>query len=213
MTCRRPLSLFFRRGFFFQTFCFLWPSSLIIMYEHVVVKHLPQTQHSKAQLALPKSAKQVRAGQSATTQASSQSWRELACRRAFMQLAASWKRAKKSKSARQKYNKKKTNDTIISFLFSIPFIISALHVLLPLSRNSDQGSHKARLFSTTVRALYFYREKDSALSTLVHSRRIVPAHAIIGALDSWCHWIKTWDNNKLHTVIRIHHINASGVRG
>ena len=62
-------------------------------------------------------------------------------------------------------------------------------VLLPLSRNSDPGSHRARLFSTRARALHlnFYREKDSALSSLVDSRRIVPIHAMISALDSWCH--------------------------
>ena len=42
--------------------------------------------HSTARLAaLHKAAKQVRADQSATTQAGRQSWRELACRRAFMQ--------------------------------------------------------------------------------------------------------------------------------
>ena len=64
-------------------------------------------------------------------------------------------------------------------------------VLLPLSRNSDPGSHRARLFSTRARALHlnFYREKDSALSSLVDSRRIVPTHTlrISGALDSCCH--------------------------
>ena len=56
----------------------------------------------------------------------------------------------------------------------------ALLVLLPLGRSSDPGSH-SRLFSPfliTVRALHFYREKDSALSTLVNSRRIAPTHAI-----------------------------------
>ena len=43
--------------------------------------------------------------QSATTQASRQRWPKLACRRAFIQLAAFSKRMKKSKSTRQKmYN-------------------------------------------------------------------------------------------------------------
>ena len=64
--------------------------------------------------------------------------------------------------------------------FSIPFIIFALLFSLPPinSRNSDPGSH-SRLFSlpTTVRALHFYREKISALFSLVDSRRIVLTHA------------------------------------
>ena len=58
--------------------------------------------------------------------------------------------------------------------FSIPFIIFTLLFSLPPSRNSDTGSH-SRLFSplaTTVRALHFYCEKISALSSLVDSRRI-----------------------------------------
>ena len=71
-----------------------------------------------------------------------------------------------------------------SFIF-----IFAIVVLLPPSRNLDPGSHSKRLFPlpTTVRAFRFYREKDSAFSSLVDSRRIVPTHTIIGALDSWCH--------------------------
>ena len=71
--------------------------------------------------------------------------------------------------------------------FSITLIILALTVLLPRCRNSDPESHN-RLFSPlpalTVRAYHFYPEKDSALSALVGSRRIVLTHAIIGALDS-----------------------------
>ena len=55
-------------------------------------------------------------------------------------------------------------------------------IKLPFSRNSYPGSH-GRLFSalppTAVRALHFYREKDSALYSLVDSsRRIVPTHAM-----------------------------------
>ena len=67
----------------------------------------------------------------------------------------------------------------ILFYFSIPLITFALLFSLPPSRNSDPGSH-SRLFSpphTTVRALLFDREKISALSSLVDSRRIVPTHA------------------------------------
>ena len=83
---------------------------------------------------------------------------------------------------------------VFSFLlFPIPFIISALLFLLYInSRDSDPGSH-SRLFSAlpaTVRALHFYREKDSALPSLVDSHRIAPTHAIVGALDSWCHFRK-----------------------
>ena len=73
--------------------------------------------------------------------------------------------------------------------FVILFIIFALLVLLHLSPNSDPGSHST-LFSPlhiTAIALNFYREKDSELSPLVDSRRIVPTHATIGALNSWCH--------------------------
>ena len=43
-----------------------------------VVEHLPQ--HTTAQSAMNKAANHVRADQSATTQASSQSWREPGCR-------------------------------------------------------------------------------------------------------------------------------------
>ena len=99
---------------------------------------------------------------------------------------------------------------MINFYFSTPFIIFTGLVLVPPSRNSDPGSH-SRLFSplpTAVRALHFYREKDSALSAIVDWRRIVPTHAIIGALDSSC----CFENKKLHTEIRTHDINASGVR-
>ena len=48
-----------------------------------------------------------------------------------------------------------------AFFFPIPFIIFALLVLLPPSRNSDPGSH-SRFFSPLpimVRALHFFREK------------------------------------------------------
>ena len=66
---------------------------------------------------------------------------------------------------------------VFALLFSFPPINS---------RNSDPESH-SRLFSplpSTVRALHFYREKVSALSSLVDSRRIVLTHAIIGAISS-----------------------------
>ena len=53
--------------------------------------------------ALHKAAKQVRADQNATTQASRLSWQELARRREFIQLVVFSKRTKKSKSALQKY--------------------------------------------------------------------------------------------------------------
>ena len=61
--------------------------------------------HSTARRNRPcaKQQSKVRAVQSATKQASRQSWRELVRRRAYTQLAAFSKRRKKSKSARQKY--------------------------------------------------------------------------------------------------------------
>ena len=58
-------------------------------------------------------------------------------------------------------------------MFALPF---SLHP----SRNSDPGSHGAGSsppLPTTVRALHFYRDKISANSSLVGSRRIVPTHA------------------------------------
>ena len=62
--------------------------------------------------------------------------------------------------------------------FPIPFIIFALLVLLPPSGNLVPGPHR-RLLSpraTTVRALHLYREKGSALPSLVNSRLIVHAY-------------------------------------
>ena len=95
-----------------------------------------------------------------------------------------------------------------SFSLSVPFIIFALLVLLPPGRNSDPGSH-SRLFSplsTAVHALHVYREKRSAIASLVYSRQIVPTHAIIGALhSSWCH---LRNKNYLRAEIRTHDINA-----
>ena len=64
-------------------------------------------------------------------------------------------------------------------IFLHPIYYLPLLFSLPPSLNSDPGSH-GRLFfplSTTVRALHFYREKISALSSLVDSRRIVLTHA------------------------------------
>ena len=59
------------RAFLFQTFALEGLS--LNMYEHVAVEHLTQAQHSKTQSDLHDAAKQVRADQSATTQASKQS--------------------------------------------------------------------------------------------------------------------------------------------
>ena len=63
--------------------------------------------------------------------------------------------------------------------FSIPFVILALLVLLPLTncRNSEPGSYR-RLFLSGSRLDFFSREGVSTFS-LVDSRRIVPGtHAI-----------------------------------
>ena len=69
----------------------------------------------------------------------------------------------------------------ICFIFSIACVFFDLLFSLPSRRNSDPGAH-SRFYSPlliTVRALHAYREKssESALSSLVDSRRIAPAHA------------------------------------
>ena len=67
------------------------------------------------------------------------------------------------------------------FFFPSHLLSSPLHclsLLQPCSRNSDPGSHGR------VRALHFYREKISALSSLVDSRRIVLTHARRWALSA-----------------------------
>ena len=82
-------------------FCFLRDFFLYVrrIYEHVVAEHeistttvpqTPQSQHSSAQRSQParQAAKQVRADQSATTQASRRSWLALACRRAYSSLCS-----------------------------------------------------------------------------------------------------------------------------
>ena len=75
--------------------------------------------------------------------------------------------------------------TIKSLIFSFIFPSHLLRVLsspfysLPPSRDSDPGSH-SRLFSLPTHygsCLEFHREKISALSSLVDSRRIVLTHA------------------------------------
>ena len=64
---------------FFQIYIFLWA-----FFVHVRAccrwASSPQTQHSKAQSAPHKAAKHVRVDQNATTRASRQRWRKLACR-------------------------------------------------------------------------------------------------------------------------------------
>ena len=69
---------------------------------------------------------------------------------------------------------------VVAVVFSIPFMMFALLFSLPASRNSDPGSH-SRLFSPptifAVRALHFYRDKISALSSLVDSHRTALTHA------------------------------------
>ena len=64
----------------------------------------------------------------------------------------------------------------------IPFIIFALSILSPLVVTQIRGhiAGSSPPLPTTVRALHFYREKISALSSLVDSRRIV----LLPALDA-----------------------------
>ena len=68
-----------------------------------------------------------------------------------------------------------------SHLLSSPFYLLSLLVVTQI-RGHIAGSFPP--LPTTVRALHFYREKISALSSLVDSRRIVLTHAR-GALSSW----------------------------
>ena len=59
-------------------------------------------------------------------------------------------------------------------------LLSSPFFSLPPSRTSGPGLHNIRLFPplpATVRALHFYREKISAISSLVDSRRML-THAI-----------------------------------
>ena len=70
--------------------------------------------------------------------------------------------------------------SFLFFFFSIPFIIFALCFFLSLLVVTQSRGHIAGSFPplpTTVRALHFYREKISALSSLVDSRRIVLTYA------------------------------------
>ena len=77
---------------------------------------------------------------------------------------------------------------LVYIYIPIPFIIFALLSLLP-SRNSDPGAH-SRLFSSPHYGswLAFYREKMSALSSLVDSRRTV-CLPTLGALSNWSFFI------------------------
>ena len=100
--------------------------------------------------------------------------------------------------------------------FFIQFIMFALTFSLPPTvvvtqiRGHIAGSSSP--LPTTVRALHFYREKISALSSLVDSRRIAPTQAI-DALSSWSFSIfakkftisPRWDSNS--------RTNASSIRG
>ena len=62
------------------------------------------------------------------------------------------------------------------FFFCIPFVMFAPSFFSPsyCSRNLDPGSHSRNFYPlpTTVRALHFFREKTSALSSLVDPRRL-----------------------------------------
>ena len=84
-------------GLFFAM-CTSMLSSSIYICVHSTAQH-STAQHSTAQTALHKAAHQARADQSAATQASTQSWREPASSTIYIQLAAFWKRTKKSTSA------------------------------------------------------------------------------------------------------------------
>ena len=79
------------------------------------------------------------------------------------------------------------------FYFSDPFVFFELFVLLPQSRSSYPGSLHRRGASPRSSLRYVLlrvHREDSALSSLVDSRRIVPTRAVIGALvDSWYNFL------------------------
>ena len=82
-----------------------------------------------------------------------------------------------SSAAGRKRPRKYRNEVVRVCVFFSPcqFLSSAFFISLPLSGNAHPGSH-SRVLSpvlTTVRVLHFYREKISALSSLVDSRRIL----------------------------------------
>ena len=134
------------------------------IYEHVVAEHhqitttttgpqAPQAQHSTTQhncSTAPRSqhgqqpAKQVRADQSATTQASRRSWLAPACRRGYIQRAVLSKRTNKSKSARP--TKKNAGGVMregfaCTLLFISVLSISSIHAAVSYTHPSprDRG--------------------------------------------------------------------------
>ena len=124
-------------------------------------------QHSKAQSALHKAATQERADQNAATQASRQSWRELAYRRVLTRLAAFSKRTKKSKSRQQFFstihkdpevcvvreeldfisNLNKTTLFVLSFLFSTIYLVHACGVRVVFLEHGDLGYLQLIMFN------------------------------------------------------------------
>ena len=73
--------------------------------------------------------------------------------------------------------------SLFCFLFSLSHLLSSPSLLL--SHNPDPGSHLQILLPplpATVRALHFYREKSSALSSLVHSRLRAPHEILVHPL-------------------------------
>ena len=107
---------------------------------------IPSTaQHSTAQLALHKAANQVRADESATTQqASRQSWREPACRRAFIRLAMFSNRTKESKSARPTKSYNQSQNSVAGVMIGG---LSSISIVGKLQRCSFSPSF---LFRTCV---------------------------------------------------------------
>ena len=69
--------------------------------------------------------------------------------------------------------------SFLSHLLSSPFLSFSLLLVTQL---------RGHIVGSTGMCLAFFRERNSALSSLVDPRRIVPTHARIGALDSWCHF-------------------------
>ena len=93
-------SSFYKDLFLFSFFGYVFVGLFLYVRECCRESAASTAQRTAMESTLHKAAKQVRAGQIATTQASRQNWREPACRRAFIQLVVLSKRTKKSKRAR-----------------------------------------------------------------------------------------------------------------
>ena len=98
------------------------------------------------------------------------------------------------------------------FVHSIYYLHPSFSLSLPVvTQIRGQITGSSPSLSTTVRALHFYRDKISALSSLVDSRRIVLTHARRSAVDPFFIFankfeISPWRDSNSRT-------NTSSIRG